>query len=151
MKLYEALSEETIALEVGAREKTEVIAEVAGLLRPGPVVSDFDEFLGAVYAREMESTTGIGQGVAIPHARTDSVTDFVAAMGVCPSGVDFQAIDSKPVKLVVLMGIPTAKVKAYLRMLAHISLLFKQPDTLKRIVKARSPREVLDVLAEHED
>jgi len=150
MKLHECLSEETIVLGLRSREKNEAIAEVAGPLRSVAAVTDFDALLGAVYARERTGTTGIGGGVAIPHARTDSVSSFVAALGVAPKGVDFHAVDGEPVRLVILMGIPTAKVKAYLRLLAHISLLLKQPDLLERLFGARTPKQLLDALAEHD-
>lgn len=150
MKLHESLDEGSILIGLTSREKNELIAKVAEPLRTHEAVHDFDEFLGAVYAREMESSTGIGDGVAIPHARTDSVSGFVVSLGVIPDGADFQSVDSKPVRLVILMGIPKSKVKAYLRLLAHMSLLLKQPGFMDRIVKAQTPREVLDVLAKHE-
>jgi PTS system fructose-specific IIC component len=150
MKLYEHLNEETILLDIKSREKTEAIAEVAERLRNHASMSDFDAFLGAVYAREMDGTTGIGGGVAIPHARTDSVRSFVAALGLCREGLDFAAVDGRPVKIVILMGIPLAEVKAYLRLLAHLSLLLKQPEFLERLLMGKSAQEVIDALAAHE-
>jgi len=150
MKLHDTLSEATVLLNLESRPKDEAIAAVAEPLRSVAAVTDADEFLKAVCAREATTTTGIGGGVAIPHARSDGVSDFVAALGVFPDGVDFQDIDDKPVKLVILMGIPASQVKGYLRMLAHLSLLLKQPGFLDRLYHARSSREALDVLAEYE-
>lgn len=128
MKLCDYLTEDTVVADVTAAGKNDAIAELAGTLRRSPAVRDVEEFLGAVFAREMESSTGIGDGIAVPHARTDSVGDFVAAVGRVPYGVDFQAVDGKPVTLIILMGIPTRMVKPYLKMLAHLSLLVKQPE-----------------------
>jgi mannitol/fructose-specific phosphotransferase system IIA component (Ntr-type) len=150
MNLSDSLSEATVLLDISSHEKNKVIADVANLLRSSPAVNDFDAFLGAVYAREMQAATGIGHGVAIPHARTDSVSDFVAALGISREGVDFEAVDGESVKLVILMGIPTFKVKAYLRLLAHMSLLLKRPGFLGRVLDAQSAREVLDAFAEYE-
>lgn len=150
MKLRESLDEGSILIGLKSQEKNELIAELAEPLRRHEAAGDFYELLGAIYAREMESSTGIGAGVAIPHARTDSVSRFVVALGVAPKGVDFQAVDGMPVRLVILMGIPTAKVKAYLRLLAHLSLLLKQPRFLEQIIEATTPRKVLDVLSAHE-
>ncbi len=150
MKLYECLSEKTALLDIRSRKKGEVIAEVARLLQGHPSVSDFQGFLDAVLARERAGTTGIGNGVAIPHARTDSVRGMVAAVGICRRGVGYEAVDGKPVRLVIVMGIPTSKVKAYLRMLAHLSLLLKQPDFLERVVSASSARDIIDVMTEYE-
>jgi PTS system fructose-specific IIC component len=98
----------------------------------------------------MQSTTAIGGGVAIPHARTDCVERFVAALGVAPAGVDFQSLDGRPVQLMIVMGIPTAAVRAYLRLLARLSLLLKQPQFVERVVAARAPEDVIDALAAHE-
>jgi PTS system fructose-specific IIC component len=150
MRLHDYLKPESLRLGLEAREKNEAIAELAETLRGHPDVADYEEFLGAVYAREMSGTTGIGDCIAIPHARTDSVRRFVAALGVSAEGVEFQAADGKPVSLMILMGIPTAEVKAYLRLLARLSLLLKQPQFVERVVTARSPEDVIDALAEHE-
>jgi len=119
MNLHKYLTESAICLNLNGRKRDEAITELAQLLGDHPAVKDSDEFLQAVFAREKESTTGIGQGIAIPHARTDTVTDFVAAVGLSKAGIDFKAIDGKPVKLVILMGIPAHKINAYLKLLAH--------------------------------
>jgi len=150
MKLYDCLSEETILVDVKGSEKDEAIAEVAEQLRNHPAVVDFHAFLDAVNVREMEGTTAVGGGVAIPHARSDSVKSFVVAMGICREGVDFGAADGKPVRIMILMGIPVAQVKAYLRLLAHLSLLLKQPEFIARVLMAKSAQEVLDALSAHE-
>ena len=150
MKLRDHLNEERILLHLGATDKDGAIAETAQCLRDHPDVADFDEFVRAVRTREHEGTTGIDSGVAIPHARTDSVRGFVAALSRSREGLDFAAVDGGPVKLVILMGIPTDQVKAYLRLLAHLSLLLKQPEFLKRVLEAESARDVIDVLAGYE-
>lgn len=150
MKLCDYLTEDTIALDVCSEEKNEAIAELGERLKSSPAVADHEEFLGAVFSREMEGTTGIGGAIAIPHARTDSVTDFVAAAGRCKKGIDFQAIDGKPVKLVILMGIPTEKVKSYLKLLAHLSLLVKQKDFIREMMKAPDAASMLETLARYE-
>jgi len=150
LKLCEHLNEDRILLNLQAAEKDGAIVETAGLLRAHPDMADFEEFLRAVRAREEEGTTGIGDGVAVPHARTDSVRGFVAALARAPRGLDFAAVDGKPVKLVILMGIPTPRVKAYLRLLAHLSLLLKQPEFVQRVLEAETARDLIDVWAENE-
>ncbi|MBS3734711.1 MAG: PTS sugar transporter subunit IIA [Phycisphaerae bacterium] len=145
MRLYEFLTDETILPALQVETKEAAIAEVAETLRGHASVRDFDEFLGAVFAREMDSTTGVGHGVAIPHARTDSVDDFVAAVGRVPDGVDFQAVDGQNVRLIILMGIPTRKVKSYLKLLAHLSLLIKQGDFTEAVAEAPDPAAVRSV------
>lgn len=151
MKLYKYLSSRTVYLDLKSREKHGAIAELAGLLKDHPAVEDFEEFLGAIFAREMSSTTGVGDEVAIPHARTDSVREFVAAVGVSKAGVDFGSVDGKPVKLLILMGIPTARVTPYLRLLAHLSLLLKQGTFVKCLLEAPDVETVLKSFAQREE
>jgi PTS system fructose-specific IIC component len=151
MKLCDYLSEQTVLPELKAGEKNQAIAELGEVLKSSDAVRDHEEFLGAVFSREMEGTTGIGGAVAIPHARTDSVTDFVAAAGRSPEGIDFQAVDGKPVHLVILMGIPTAKVKSYLKLLAHLSLLVKQKDFTQRLLEAQTAGDMLETFRSFEE
>lgn len=150
MKLCDHLSERTIATELEATEKNQAIAELGELLKGCDVVRDHEQFVGAVFSREMEGTTGIGEGVAIPHARTDSVTEFVTALGRSPDGIDFQAVDGKPVHLVIMMGVPTKKVKDYLKLLAHLSLLVKQKDFTRRMLDAPDAAAMLETLQSYE-
>jgi len=151
MKLYEYMQEKTVCVNLNSREKDTAIAELARLLKNNPAVEDFQGFLEAVFARETESTTGIGDMVAIPHARTDTVSDFVVAVGISKAGIDFKAVDGKPVHLLILMGIPTHKVNLYLRLLAHLSFLFKQKGFIQRLLSASDSDMVLEMFAEYEE
>jgi len=151
MKLYEHLKQEAICLDLKSQEKKGAIVELAELLKDDARMADFEAFLAAVFAREKDGTTGIGDGVAVPHARTDSVKDFVAAVGLSKSGIEFEALDGKPVRVVILMGIPTPKVKPYLRLLAHLSLLLKQKDFIRSLLESRDAQGVLEVFAAYEE
>ncbi|MFW6065842.1 MAG: PTS sugar transporter subunit IIA [Planctomycetota bacterium] len=150
MNLCDHLSERTIATELEATEKNQAIAELGEFLKGCEIVRDHEQFVGAMFSREMEGTTGIGEGVAIPHARTDSVTEFVAALGRSSGGIDFQAVDGKPVHLIVMMGVPTKKVKDYLKLLAHLSLLVKQKDFTRRMLDAPDAAAMLETLRSFE-
>jgi len=151
MNLYEYLSEGSICTDLQSTEKNEAIAELGQFLKDHPLMVDYDEFLGAVFAREMESSTGVGDGVAIPHARTDAVKDFVAAVGISKPGVEFDAVDGKPVKVILLMGIPTRKVDAYLRLLAHLSLLMKQKSFRTALLNCADAQSVIETFRQHEE
>ena len=151
MKLCDYLTAKTICLDLKSRQKNEAVAELVELLGDNPAVRDRQEFLGAVFAREIENTTGIGDGVAIPHARTDSVADFVAAVGCSKAGVEFNSVDGKPAKLVILMGIPKRMVREYLKLLAHLSLLLKQKDFVRSVLAAPDAAGILAAFASHEE
>ncbi len=150
MELYRYLKEETVRLDLQATARDQAIDELAEVLRDHPSMEDFDKFLQDVHQREKAGTTGIGQEVAIPHARTNSVNDFVVAVGASKNGIEFEAIDGNPVRLVILMGIPAVKVNEYLKLLAHMSLLMKQKDFVDSIVKAEDSKSIIDCFTRHE-
>jgi len=151
MKLHEYLKEEFVCLKLESTAKADAIAELAARLRGHRDVADFDGFLAAIYAREEDASTGIGNHVAIPHARTDTVQGFVVAIGLAPSGIEFSAVDNQPVHLVILMGIPTKVIKDYLKLLSHLSLLLKQPGFIKDVLRAKDAQSLIRSFAKHEE
>jgi len=151
MKFHEHLHPESILVDLQSRQRDDAIAELAGRLEHHAAMGSFPEFVKAVLKREADGTTGIGEGIAIPHARTDSVRDFVAAVGLSKSGIDFGAIDGRLVHVVLLMGIPLAQVKPYLKLLAHLRLLLRQGDFCKSLLDASDARGVLEVFASYEE
>ena len=151
MRLYEHLRQEAILVDLQSRQRDGAIAELAGCLERHTAMANFPEFLEAVLARERDAATGIGEGIAIPHARSDSVRDFVAAVGLSKSGIDFGAVDGQPVHVILLMGIPLAQVKPYLKLLAHLRLLLRQGDFCKSLLDARDAKSVLEVFASYEE
>jgi len=145
MRLYEYLKEDNILLDVKGQTKEEVIRELAELLKEEKDIVDFEEFCSAVFAREKLTSTGVGDEVAIPHARTNTVEDVVIAFGRSQKGIDFASIDGKPVKLMFLIGTPEKKgLSSYLKLLAHLSRLLKKEDFKKSLLTAGTPKEILN-------
>lgn len=150
MRLWKYLTPDRVRLDIHSDDKAGVLAEMAEPLRGHPDVLDFDAFVQAVLAREAQSSTGVGRGLAIPHARTDTVRDFVAVVARAPRGIDFVAVDDEPVRLAILMGVPMAQVRDYLKLLAHLTLLFKQEGFLQRLLDAPDEQAVIDAFADQE-
>ena len=150
MKLSDHLSEKFVAVKLASRTKDEAIRELAGLLRASPEVTDFEKYLADVFAREAQASTGVGRGAAIPHARTDAVRDFVVAVGRAPEGIEFAAIDGRPVRTIVLMGTPKTKVNLYLKLLAHLSHLIKTNGFLDSLLAAPDAAAVVELFRSHE-
>jgi len=145
MKIYEYLKEENILLDVKAQTKEKTIQELAKLLREEKDIINFDGFVSAVFAREELNTTGIGEEIAIPHARTNTVEDVVIALGISQKGINFDSTDGKPAKLIFLIGTPEKKkISAYLKLLAHLSRLLKKEDFRKSLLTASSAKQILD-------
>lgn len=140
------LRDDRIVLNMKSSNKEGAIKELADPLRNADEMLDFDLFLKDVFMREELSTTGIGHHVAIPHARTDAVKDFVVVFGRSQEGIPFDSFDKKPAKFIVLMGTPKTKgLNSYIRLLAQVTRLFKKKDFQNSLLKVASAKEALEV------
>jgi len=133
-------------VEIQARHKDAILEEIVGAVSGSPDVKDLKALLGAVREREALLSTGIGLGIAIPHARIPGVSRFVVAVGRCAQGVEFGSIDGKPVTIVVLIAGPQDAQKPYLELLAQISKRLKLPEVRQRITGGASADEVVQLL-----
>jgi len=147
MKLHQYLTQDACSLELKSQTKGDAIRELALRLQGHPEVVDFDGLLEAILVREAEGSTAVGHGVAVPHARTDAVRGFVATVGRSASGIDCDAADGRPVRLFILMGIPTTKVKDYLKLLAHLSLLIKRSGLIESALEAPDAESLIAAFA----
>jgi PTS system fructose-specific IIC component len=150
MKFCDHLREDRTNIHMKARTKDEAIKELAELLRNADEVTDFDGFVRDVFERESEASTGIGNGAAAPHARTDTVSSFVIAVGRSEEGIDFDSIDGQPVHVFFLMGTPKNPLGNYLKMLAHLVRLLRERDFVDNLVKVRSTSEVISYFRDAE-
>lgn len=151
MKITEYLKKNNILLNLKASDKKDAIRKSALLLSESKKIIDFDQFLRDVFAREALKTTGIGDQIAIPHARSNAVEDFVIAFSRVPEGLDFNALDSKPVKLIFLMGTPANKgLSGYLQILAYLTRILNKEDFRKSLISAKSAEEVIEAFQEIE-
>jgi fructose-specific phosphotransferase system IIA component len=145
MKIGDYLKEDRILLNLSTRKKEESIREISTLLKDAKEILDFETFLRDVFEREKLATTGIGHEVAMPHARTNAVKDFVIAFGRSCEGVEFNSLDGRPAKLIFLMATPKEKgLSAYLKTLAHLSRLLQKESFRNLLLQASSSREIID-------
>jgi len=151
MRISDHISEKMICLALENTTKEDVIKELAELLKNSEDVTDFDMFLKDVFEREKLGATGIGNEIAIPHARTDAVNNIIIAFGRASQGIDFNGIDNKPVKLVFLMGTPKKDVNKYLQVLAHLTRLLKKESFRQQLLEAQNAGEILNAIREIED
>ena len=135
-------------IDLTARSKDEALVQMVDAAATTDAVTDRDELLLAVRAREKILSTGIGLGIAIPHARISSVERFVVALGRHAKGLDFESIDQKPVHIVVLIAGPKDTQKPYLELLAQLSKRLKLADVRTKIAEGADPAEVVDLLTQ---
>jgi fructose PTS system EIIBC or EIIC component len=150
MKLASFLREELIELNLKSKSKDDVIQELITLINKTGEITDLDEFKKTILEREQLETTGIGDGIAIPHGRTDSVKQLVIAFGRSTDGVDFQCLDSNPAHLFFMIASPQNASGVYLRVLAKISRLLKNYDFRSALRNAQTPAEVIQIFTEAE-
>ena len=138
MRLSELLTPGAVSLRLEAQTKREAIVELVELLEEGHGVSSQGEILDRVIRRETMMTTGIGNGVAIPHGKARAVDRMMAACAVSPEGVDFESEDGQPVYLFVLFVSPESATTQHIRALANLSRLLKEESVRRSLREARN-------------
>jgi fructose-specific phosphotransferase system IIA component len=149
-KIASLLNADAIKLNVHARQKTPALREVAELLAQNKSVANFDAFFREILERERVSNTALGHDVAIPHARTDQCTDIVMAVGRSTDGIDFEAKDGQPVKLIFLIGTPKAMVTDYLRVVGNLARLLRQDGLRQQLLDAPDPTTFIKIIEQAE-
>lgn len=147
MTLGNLLSADAILPEMQATERYAAIAELVALLveRGQIAAADSDVVLAALRAREETMSTGIGFGIAIPHASSDRVSKVVAAFGRSTQGIEFEALDNAPVRFVVLFVVPKDQFQTHLRTLAAIAKFLNDRSVRERLGAASSADEILQI------
>ncbi|HZE96696.1 MAG TPA: PTS sugar transporter subunit IIA [Planctomycetota bacterium] len=152
MKLGDLLREGQIAAGFQAKDKWDAIGKMVDLLiGQNRLKSEHrDAVYKALEAREKVASTGMENGVAIPHASVDGVEDALAALAISPAGIPFQSTDGQPAKIIILLVIPRKVVQKHIRTLAGIARLLQYEEMRDALTSARSPREALQVIREEE-
>lgn len=146
MKLSKFCDETLIKFDLKSGGKDDVIEELVDLVSNSNMVKDRDQLLIDVRERENLVTTGVGYGVAFPHAKTKAVKGIVIAFGRSVKGVDFDAMDHKPVHLFFLIAAPEDAIGAHLNVMARLSYLMKSEKNRARLLESGSPGDVLALI-----
>ena len=143
MKITDLLNENAIQLNGIASSKEEVISKMVDLMMNNGNITDKENYKYVVMKREEEGTTGIGEGIAIPHGKADSVSKPGLSAMVVPDGVEFNALDGQPVKLLFLIAAPNTKDNIHLDVLSRLSTLLMDTEFRKALLNAKTPKEFL--------
>jgi len=150
MKLCEILDPSCIKLGLESEDKQELFEEMLHLILGSGKVIDRDQALDDLLEREARMSTGIENGIAIPHCKTAGVTTLVAALGTSPKGIDYNALDGKPVHLVIMTIATLGNPGAHVAALAAIARLMNIPGFALKLIQARTPAEIMDLILEEE-
>jgi len=151
MQISELLREELIKADLESDQKESAIAEVLELLVASADVADRDGTYQALLDREDKGTTGIGGGVAVPHAKHESITHLSMALGLSRHGVEFDAIDGGPVNIVFLLLAEPDNPGPHVQALAQVARLCQTPGFCRRLCESQSAREALGIILEFEE
>lgn len=148
MDLKEVLTPDTVCLHLKGKTKDEIINEMLDILIAAGKVSDKATAFSCVMDREKKMSTGMKHGIAIPHGKTDTVSDLVACIGVSDNPVDFDSLDQEPCRIFIMTLSPVNKTGPHLQFLAEVSLLFKSAEKRQQILDSCDKEEVIKVLTE---
>jgi len=146
MRLSELLNPQAITVRLEARAKRDAIAELVDLLESAHGLSSHGEILDRVLRREAMMSTGIGNGIAIPHGKARLVDRLVAACGVSREGLDFESVDGEPATLFILLVAPESGGAVHVKVLANISRLLKEESVRRALREAEGPEAFLAAL-----
>lgn len=145
-KITEFITVQSVDLNMKATNKSEAIVELTKLLEKSGKLDNIDKTLEALKEREKLGSTGIGKGVAIPHAKTEFSKDLVIAFGVSKQGVNFNSVDDEKVNLFFAFASPLKNSQTYLKILARISRLIRNDDFREKLLGAKTPEQVLELI-----
>lgn len=151
MRITDLLDRRSIALDAAPKNKQEALDQAVALMAESGKIRDEKAYRKQVYAREEESTTGIGEGIAIPHGKCDAVEKPGLAAMVVKDGVDFDALDGEPVTLIFLIAAPDTEDNIHLDVLSKLSVLMMDEDFSNALRNARSKEEFLEIIDRADD
>ena len=146
MLLTKYIPKSCILPQMLVAKKSEVIKELTHLLFEKKKLKGVDAALDQIVAREVTESTGLGRGLAVPHARIPGIKTLTCAVGRVPGGIDFAAVDRKPVYLVFLVFYPPTQQTTYLNFIATLVRLIKDPKNMKEVMAAETVDEIFETL-----
>lgn len=151
MRITELLSLDTISLALQSDQKNEAIGELAHLLYASGKLNDKAAFIEAIEKREQQSTTGIGEGIAIPHAKTNAVKEAAIAFGRSQYGVNYEALDGQPSHLFFMIAVPEGANNTHLEALSRLSSILLNEDVRMQLLNASSAEEIIQIIDNNDE
>ena len=146
MRITDLLDVRSISLNAAPADKSQTLDAAVALMTKSGKINDEEAYRRQVYAREEESTTGIGEGIAIPHGKCDAVDKPGLAAMVIPNGVDFDSLDGEPVTLLFLIAAPNTEDNVHLDVLSKLSMMLMDEDFTKSLRAAKTPEKFLSII-----
>lgn len=145
IQVSDHISEEFI-IDIQSDNKKDALEELLDVICKSPLITDPKIFRKEIFKREKLMSTGIGYGIAIPHARHKTVKDFVIAVGRKAQGLPYESIDDKPVKLIIMIGASDRQDKDYIKLLARLVLRLKNQEFVNNLLQAKDAAEMYHII-----
>lgn len=150
MKISDILEEKMVISNLPGNSKEEIINTLIDIVSQSPKVLDKEKVRNAIFEREKIMSTGVGNGFAIPHGKTDAVTDIVAAFCVTQNPIPYQSLDDKPVRLVFLLVGKENLVGPHIKLLSRISRLMNKDEFRNKLLATKTPKEIITTFIQEE-
>ena len=151
MRITDLLKSESIALGQKPADKESAIRQLADLMAASGNLSDKEQYLKDVFAREASGTTGLGDGIATPHAKSTGVKEAGLAAMTVPAGMDFESMDGKPARLFFMIAAPDSANDAHIQILQQLAMMIMDPDFKEALIAAKTKEEFLHLIDLKED
>lgn len=146
MALIDLIQTNVIKTPLESTDKPEVLRELTQILKDAGEIDDFDAVLQCIQDREEQMSTGLKDGIAVPHGKTSTVPSLKMAIGIAPQGIDFNSLDGKPAQLFFLLVARKDQPGPHVEALAEIAKLAQSQAFCKALINAESAQEVVDLL-----
>ena len=150
MKISDILTEDVLALRMEAKDKMDAINKMVDLANKSGKITDVEKVRAVVFEREKLVSTGVGKGFAIPHGKSDDISDIVAAFAVLAEPIDFDSIDSEKVVFIFLLVGKDSMLNTHIKLLSRISRLMNKDEFRINLLKAQSTSELLQIFKTEE-
>ena len=152
IKITDYITEDLVDLDLKSKNREGILIELSELLEKSPnITGEEKDIYKALVDREKLGSTGIGKGVAILHAKTESATGLTVAFGVSKEGIDFNSLDEEEVHLFFVFASLNKDSQIYLKVLARISRLIREEEFRENLFNCKTPKEVIDCIREKEE
>jgi len=150
MRITDILTEQFVRTNLPGATKDEILNGVIEVAASSEKVLDKEKLREAIFEREKIMSTGVGSGFAIPHGKTDAVTDIVGAFAITAQPIDYKSLDEQPVRIVFLLIGRESMVGPHIKLLSRISRLMNKDDFRRKLLNAQSPSDVLEIFKQEE-
>ncbi len=146
MALIDLIAPEVVKTPLVSKDKTDVLRELVQILKDAGRIDDFDAVLQAVQERERKQSTGLEEGIAVPHGKTTAVSRLQLALGIAPQGIDFGSLDNQPTKLFFLLVAAPDQSGPHVQALAEVAKLARSKAFCRALIAAQDSQQVVELI-----